>query len=386
MRFDCTIIGGGAAGLFAAITAGRRGKRVLVIEHNDQVGRKILISGGGRCNFTNREVSAENFVSQNPHFARSALARFTPDDLLRMVRRHGIDHYEKKLGQLFCRHSSRAIVEMLVSECRAAGVVIETGCTVSSVLAAADGFAVETSRGTKHSRKLAVACGGLSFAKVGATDLGYRIAKQFGHKIERTRPSLVALVSAGGGDPSLAGISCDAAVTTRGRSFRDEILFTHRGLSGPAILQISNYWQPAEPVKIDLLPDIDLVEKARTKRMSKQTAANFLSEFLPARIASSVIPAAIAAKRMTEMSDRDIAILAASVQCKSIEFSTTEGYDRAEVTLGGVSTADLDSRTMASRRVPGLYFIGEVVDVTGWLGGYNFQWAWSSGYAAGSDI
>lgn len=385
MIYDAIIIGGGAAGLFCAFQAGRRGKRVLVVEHNAEVGRKILISGGGRCNFTNRGTQPENFVSENPHFCRSALAGYSPQDFVSLVQHHHIAYYEKTLGQLFCRESSRQIVDMLLTECRSAKAAIRTACRVESVKH--DGtFLVETSQGAFSSKRLIIAAGGLSFAKIGASDFGYRVARQFGHKIIETRPSLVALVAKGGGWSSLAGLSIDADVSSGKNSFRENILFTHRGLSGPAILQISNYWKKGSPVSIDLMPGRDAAAAIQADRGSRQTTANYLARFLPQRFAQYFAESSNINKPMVQLSNADLKDLAASLNGWPVEFIGTEGYDRAEVTLGGVSTAELSSRTMESRKMPGLHFIGEVVDVTGWLGGYNFQWAWSSGYAAAQAI
>ena len=386
MHFDAIIIGGGAAGLFCAGLAGKRGRRVLVIERNAQVGRKILISGGGRCNFTNLNVGAENFVSRNPHFAKSALARYTPQDFIDLVRRYKIPYYEKKLGQLFCRDSSRQIVAMLMAECESGRVQVRTTCSVERVEQAAQTFQVRTNEGDFESGKLVVASGGLSFAKVGATDLGYRIAKQFGLNIVETRPSLVPLVFAGEGFRELAGVSVDSLVTADGTSFRENILFTHRGLSGPAILQSSNYWDPAKPLSIDLLPGADARELIEANRANRKRVDNFFSDFLPAKVAERLLNPSGNAKPLAQMGESDIETAAARVNEWAVRFRDTEGYDKAEVTLGGVSTDELSSKTMEARRVPGLFFIGEVVDVTGWLGGYNFQWAWASGAAATESI
>ncbi len=383
MTYDAIIIGGGAAGLFCAITAGKRGRKVLVIEHNAEVGRKILISGGGRCNFTNTNVTAENFVSQNPHFCRSALAGYTPQDFVDLVKKHRIPFYEKKHGQLFCRESSRAIVDLLLTECRRARVEIRNLCTVTNV-SRDDSFLIETSQGLFRSRNLVVACGGLSFPKIGATDLGYRIARQFGLKIVETRPSLVGLVLEGRKYTELAGVSLDCSVSSGKHSFRDNVLFTHRGLSGPAIIQISNYWKRDDPVSIDLAPGINVADTLAANRHGRRTLANFLGEFTPQRFADAF--AAKMNKPLHQLSDREIDDIGHLFNSWQARFSGTEGYDRAEVTLGGVSTAELSSKMLGARKVPGLYFIGEVVDVTGWLGGYNFQWAWSSGFAAGNAL
>ena len=385
MSFDAIVIGGGAAGLFCAITAGKRGRRVLVLEHNSQIGRKILISGGGRCNFTNIHTSPENFVSQNPHFAKSALSRYTPQNFIELVRKHKIAYYEKTLGQLFCRETSRQIVDMLERECRDARIEIKTGCRVASV--SRDGvYKVETNQGVFEAGKVIVAAGGLSFTKIGATDIGYRIARQFGLKIVETRPSLVALVLERGSYKELAGVALPAAVATGGQSFRENILFTHRGLSGPAILQISNYWSPDVPVTIDLLPDSDVSGFISEAAVSQQTPANFLRQYFPQRFARDIAERGLPNKPMSKFSRTELERAAEALGNWQVTFSKTEGWDRAEVTLGGVSTSELSSKTMESKRAPGLYFIGEVVDVTGWLGGYNFQWAWASGFAAGESV
>lgn len=383
MTYDAIIIGGGAAGLFCAITAGKRGRKVLVIEHNAEVGRKIIISGGGRCNFTNLTVTADNFISQNPHFCKSALANYTTQDFVDLVKKHRIPFYEKKLGQLFCRENSRAIVEMLLAECRRARVEIRTGCTVTSV-GRNKNFSVETSQGQFVSRSLIIACGGLSFPKVGATDLGYRLARQFGLEIIETRPSLVGLVLEGKRYTELAGVSLDCSVSSGQHTFRENVLFTHRGLSGPAIIQISNYWERKEPVSIDLLPEAKVTEMLAANRHGRKTLANFLGEFTPQRLADAF--AAKMNKPLSQLSDREIDEIGRLFNSWQARFSETEGYDRAEVTLGGVSTAELSSKTMEAKKASGLYFIGEVLDVTGWLGGYNFQWAWSSGFAAGNAL
>jgi len=388
MKYDVVIIGGGAAGLFCAIEAGKRGRRTLVIEHNAQPGRKILISGGGRCNFTNIDARPENFISRNPHFAKSALARYTPQDFVELVKKHRIEYYEKKLGQLFCRESARRIVEMLLNECAAAKVELQTSCSVKSVDKNED-FNLETSRGGRIScESLVIATGGLSYPKVGATDFGYKVARQFDLKITETRPSLVALVA----DDQrpftpLAGLSIDSTTATGKHAFRENILFTHRGLSGPAILQISNYWRRDLPVEIDLLPDQNAAELLLENSQRKEKLGNFLGRFLPERFAAAFVSISASPNRpLNEIGARELQQIGGRLNAWKVKFRGTEGYDRAEVTLGGVSTDELSSQTMESKKVPGLYFIGEVVDVTGWLGGYNFQWAWSSGFAAGQAV
>ncbi len=386
MKFDAVIIGAGAAGLFCALQAGKRGRRVLVIEHNAQTGRKILISGGGRCNFTNTDARAENFISNNPHFCKSALARYTPQDFIELVRRHRIEFYEKKLGQLFCRESARRIVEILLTECEKGRVEIRTNCSVKSVRKD-DFFEIETNQGVFYAESLVIATGGLSFPKIGATDFGYQIARQFGLKILATRPSLVPLVfSKNLNFGKLAGVSVDSIVSTGKYSFRENILFTHRGLSGPAILQISNYWRKDKTVSIDLLPERDALGLLEKNLSGKQNLDNFLGKYLPNRFAEIFTAHNLPQKPLNGLSRKEVECIAETLNNWQISFDETEGYHKAEVTLGGVDTNELSSQTMESKRVAGLFFIGEVVDVTGWLGGYNFQWAWSSGFAAGNSI
>jgi hypothetical protein len=386
LKFDVVIIGGGAAGLFCAIEAGKRRRKVLVIERNAQIGRKIIISGGGRCNFTNLNTTPENFISKNPHFSKSALARYTPEDFIRLVKKHRIEFYEKKLGQLFCRESSRQIVEMLEKEREAARVSVRTGTSVRSIQKD-ESFRLDTTIGEIECESLVIASGGLSFPKIGATDFGYSIARQFKLKIEPTRPSLVPLVLRGAGSSSqLAGISVDSTVSSGHRSFRENILFTHRGLSGPAILQISNYWDSASEIAIDLLPDLNAREFLNQNRDGKQTVFTTVSRVLPKRLAELYLPSDIGGKSMNQLSSKEVDTLAERLNNWRVRFTGTEGYDKAEVTLGGVSTEELSSQTLESKKVPGLYMIGEVIDVTGWLGGYNFQWAWASGFAAGQAV
>lgn len=386
MKYDVIVIGGGAAGLFCAIEAGKRGRKTLVIEHNAQVGRKIIISGGGRCNFTNVNTTAENFISTNPHFCKSALAVYTPQDFIELVKKHKIAYYEKKLGQLFCRERSNQIVEMLLRECEKVKVTVKTSCSITEVKRAGN-FEIVTNHGNFSCESLIIATGGLSFPKIGASDFGYKIAKQFSLKIIPTRPSLVPLVFANGINfKSLAGVSIDALVSAGGQSFREKILFTHRGVSGPAILQISNYWKKNEPVSIDLLPDENARDTFKSDHNSRQNLDNYLSRFLPNRFAEAFTAANFPNKPLNQFNAKEIEKIADTLNNWQAKFIETEGYDRAEVTLGGVSTGELSSQTMETRKVPGLYFIGEAVDVTGWLGGYNFQWAWSSGYAAGQSV
>jgi len=397
--WDVVVLGGGAAGLFCAAVAAGRGRRVLVLERNARVGMKVLISGGGRANFTNRRVTADNFVSQNPDFARSALARYTPDDFLALVERHRIPWVERKHGQLFCRDSAKAITEMLLEECHRARVEIRTGCRVADVARlaaevadAAPRFGVRLEGGEALAcRSLVVATGGLSYERLGASDLGYRIARQHGLAIVPPRPGLVPLLWTRAERPrwdELAGVATPARVECGGARFEEALLFTHGGLSGPAILQISNYWRLGESVRIDLLPGADLRDELlqRKARGDTVSAAAVLAERLPRRLAERLVPAPLAVRPLAQCAAADLAALAEVVQRFRFQPAEDAGYDKAEVTLGGVDTAELSSRTLEARRAPGLYFIGEVVDVTGWLGGYNFQWAWASAHAAGEAV
>ena len=357
MKFDVIIIGAGAAGLYCAFEAGKRRRKVLVVEHNAQVGRKILISGGGRCNFTNTETRAENFISENPHFCKSALARYTPQDFVALVKKHNIEYYEKKLGQLFCRESARQIVAMLLAECAAARVEIKTNCSVREIkklivngddVSGDNRFAVETSQGEFFCENLVIATGGLSFPKVGATDFGFRIARQFGLKIVEPQPALVPLVFEGKAENfgKLAGVSVDALVSTGENSFRENILFTHRGLSGPAILQISNYWRRGKPVSIDLLPDDDALEVLEENSQGKQNLDNFLSRFLPHRFAEICAAQTADNKPLNRLGKKERERIAEYLNRWQASFGDTEGYHKAEVMRGGVATGELSSQTM----------------------------------------
>ena len=387
---DVAVIGAGAAGLMCAIEAGKRGRRVVVLEHNPQIGRKILISGGGRCNFTNLDTRPENFHSANPHFAKSALARYQPADFLRLVERHKIPYHEKTLGQLFCDRSASDITRMLAAECDAAAVRIETGCAVSRV-SAESGFVLDTARGKLKASSLVVATGGLSIPKIGATPFGYAIARQFGLKVVPCRPALVPLTF-GRQDlaqfGSLAGVSSEVEISCGGHRYREKMLFTHRGLSGPAILQVSSHWQPGRKIEIDLLPGTDFARILREQRAAgdRSEVRTLASRFLPKRLADQWLQLHPASGLVAGLADREIAAIAAGLHTWRIEPSGTEGYGKAEVTTGGVDTAELSSKTFESKRVPGLYFIGEIVDVTGDLGGFNFQWAWAAGYSAGQYV
>ncbi|HEY5477893.1 MAG TPA: NAD(P)/FAD-dependent oxidoreductase [Tepidiformaceae bacterium] len=385
MNYDVIVVGAGAAGLMCAIEAGRRGRSVLVLEHNDQVGRKILISGGGRCNFTNIEVGPGNYFSQNPDFCRSALAAYTPSQFIALVEEHKIPYHEKKLGQLFCDGSSREIVEMLEGECASAGVQIRTSCEVASV-AKSDGFRLETNLGVFESQSLVVATGGLSIPQIGATGFGYAVARQFGMKRVALRPGLVPLTFAKAEQAqfeALSGIGIEATVSCGGSAFTDDVLFTHRGLSGPAILQVSNAWREGEAITVDLFPRASLREILGAGQRHPRELATVLSDYAPRRFAQAWCAAYSPSLPMNRYSNRQIEEIALRLHAWELRPAATAGFGKAEVTLGGVDTKGLQSKTMEARDVPGLFFIGEVVDVTGWLGGYNFQWAWASGYAAG---
>ncbi len=388
--YDAIIIGGGAAGLYAAFHAGRRGRRVLVIEHNHEVGAKILISGGGRCNFTNLQAGPERFISANPHFARSALARHTQADFIALVKKHGIAFYEKTLGQLFCEgpRSSQKIVRMLLDECYAAGVDIACAARVSRVRRG-ERFTVETSAGAFEGETLTIATGGLPIPKLGASGFAFDIADQFGVPVVATRPGLVPLTFSESDLTwmrPLSGVSADAIVSMGKPAFREAALFTHRGLSGPAVLQASSYWTPGGAIKVNWLPDAaEHVFVARKRERPKAHIKAVLAELLSERLAVAL---AEHLPRGALGDTKDDALIAAAHQLKAWPLTPigTEGYAKAEVMVGGVDTNALSQQTMEARKAPGLFFIGEAVDVTGWLGGYNFQWAWSSGWAAGQAI
>lgn len=387
MNYDTIIIGAGAAGLMCAIEAGKRGRRVLVLERAEKVGKKILISGGGRCNFTNLGVCPERYISRNSHFCRSALARYTPDDFMSLVSKHQIAYHEKKLGQLFCDGSARQIVAMLLKECAEQGVRIETSCQVESIKR--DGsFHLSTSVGDCESETVVIATGGISIPKMGATPFGYEVATQFGLELTDRRPGLVPFTfdkKTLGHFKGLSGISVDAQVRNRNTSFRENILLTHRGVSGPAVLQVSSYWRGGESVVVNLLPDTDVLELIREKRQvhGRQGLKALFSEYLPKNFVSRVFEIWLRNKSLAELTNTELEEVAQFFNSWQIQPAGTEGYRTAEVTVGGVLTDELSSKTFEARKVPGLFFIGEVVDVTGWLGGYNFQWAWASGFCAG---
>jgi predicted Rossmann fold flavoprotein len=394
--YDVVVVGAGAAGLFCAGIAGQRGLKVLLIDHAARVAEKIRISGGGRCNFTNREVAPAHFISGNPHYCRSALARYTPAHFIELVQRHGIAFHEKHRGQLFCDDSAEHIIRMLLAECGAGGVERWQPCSVGAVRQAGSGFELDTSRGPVQTARVVVATGGLPVPKIGATDWGLRLAQQWGHRLIEPRPALVPLTF----DPqawapfaALAGLSLEVAIETgEGKKnttrFVEDLLFTHRGLSGPGVLQISSYWQPGTPIRVTL-GDASLVDTLRqAKSRTQRHLGNELALHLPERLAHTwlALQKLPADKPMPDLRDKDIAKLVDSLAQWALVPTGTEGWRKAEVMAGGVDTRDLDSQSMGSKLVPGLYFIGEVVDVTGWLGGYNFQWAWASAAACARGL
>lgn len=388
---DVIIIGAGAAGLMCAIEAGRRGRRVLLLDHAAKLAEKIRISGGGRCNFTNIHAGPERYLSQNPHFCKSALSRYTPRDFIALVERHEIKWHEKTLGQLFCDESAQQIIDMLRTECEAAGAELRLETMVNGVTCEGGRYTLSTSRGEMHCAALVIASGGLSIPKIGASKFGFEIARQFGLKIVPTRPGLVPLTFSGAlldFCKDLSGLSVDALVSGGGASFREGLLFTHRGLSGPSILQISSYWREGETIEVNLAPgaDADAFLKSKRQSAARAEAHNVLSEMLPRRLAEAICAREGVAGRMADLPNAALEKLAKAVNRWQILPAGTEGYRTAEVTLGGVDTDGLSSRTMEARSQPGLYFIGEVVDVTGHLGGFNFQWAWASGFAAGQHV
>ncbi len=390
-KYDVAIIGAGAAGMMAAFTAGRRGRSVVVLDHAKAPGEKIRISGGGRCNFTNIHAGPKNYLSQNPHFAKSALARYTPSDFIAMVDRHKIAWHEKTLGQLFCDDSAKDIIRMLLEEMRAVHVDLKLSSETSGVEKGPDGFRLSTSEGPLLATSLVVACGGKSIPKMGATGFAYRIAEQFGLPVTETRPALVPLTL----DPNLlgelselSGVAVDADVSCGKTRFQEALLFTHRGLSGPSILQISSYWREGDEISLSLEPGVDFLEhlKAAKRENGRQQVQTVLAQHMPKRLAQYLAETAKLERPLADMPDKALAQLAERIRRWSIKPAGSEGYRTAEVTLGGVDTDALDSRSMQAKTVPGLFFIGECVDVTGWLGGYNFQWAWASGHAAGENL
>lgn len=389
-KIDVIIVGAGAAGLMCAIEAGKRGRRVLVLEHANKPGKKILMSGGGRCNFTNYYINAADYISHNPHFCKSALSRYTQWDFIDMVKRHNIPFHEKTLGQLFCDNKSKDILEMLLHECYQAGATIQLDTEISKIEYVGDKqFKVYIPGEIFETESLVIASGGLSIPTMGAGPFGYKVAEQFGIKVWPTRAGLVPFTLHTQDKERfsvLSGISVDSLVTCK-KSFRENILFTHRGLSGPAILQISSYWKPGEEVCINLLPEIDLAEYLKhSQRGSSKQLKNILSEYFPKRLLEVFLNEPLAEKKILQLSNKEIEEVGKTFNEWIIKPNGTEGYRTAEVTLGGVDCDAISSKTMEANTVPGLFFVGEVLDVTGWLGGYNFQWAWSSGWAAGQYV
>ncbi len=391
-QFDVAVIGAGAAGMMAAAVAGQRGRRVVLIDHAEHLAEKIRISGGGRCNFTNLQAGPANYLSDNPHFCRSALSRYTPRDFLDLIERHGVRWHEKHKGQLFCDDSAQRIIAVLVAECSVGGVVWRRPCQVGEVGRGEAGFSLETSAGRIDVASLVIATGGLSIPKIGATDFGFRLAKQFDLPVVPPRAALVPLTFAAADwapFAELAGVSLEVDVSggsgKRRGQFREDLLFTHRGLSGPAILQISSFWSPGEPITINLAPDAELADVLlAAKPGNKQQLQNVLAQWLPRRLAEHWASASgYAGRPLADIPDRALRELAQRLNAWQLVPAGSEGYRKAEVTAGGVDTRALDQKTMMAKSVPGLYFVGEVMDVTGWLGGYNFQWAWASAFSAG---
>ncbi|XUY27212.1 NAD(P)/FAD-dependent oxidoreductase [Agrobacterium sp. rho-8.1] len=391
-KCNVLILGAGAAGMMCAIRAGQRGRSVIILDHAKAPGEKIRISGGGRCNFTNIHAGPKNYLSTNPHFAKSALARYTPRDFIALVEKHRIAFHEKALGQLFCDDSAKDIIRMLLTEMQAVGAKLKLQTETASVeQIPTGGFRVFTSAGVIETESLVLATGGKSIPKMGATGFAYRIAEQFGLDLIETRPGLVPLTL----EPTqleklsaLSGIAVPAEISHGKTGFKEALLFTHRGLSGPSVLQISSYWREGDEIRLKMEPDLDIIGHLKTakKANGRQSAQTALGDILPKRLAQHVAERAGITGNLGDMSDKALAALTAAVQEWTIKPSGSEGYRTAEVTLGGVNTTNLDSKSMQAKNVPGLYFIGECVDVTGWLGGYNFQWAWASGHAAGESV
>ncbi len=390
-ELDVIIIGAGASGLMCAIEAGKRGRQVTVLDHANKAGKKILMSGGGRCNFTNYSIEPDNFISNNPHFCKSALSRYTQWDFLALITRYQIPYHEREHGQLFCNDSAKDIQTMLLSECINAGVKVQLNTSIDTIALNTDRFYLNTNQGSFKSRSLVIATGGLSIPKMGATPFGYKIAEQFGIPVIPTRPGLVPLTL----QPEdkdlfspLSGIAVPCIISNKQRSFKENLLFTHRGLSGPAVLQISSYWHSGEEVTINLLPAVNLGSELKLKRQQKikSLLKTILDIYLPKRLLNCLLPEELLNTSLQDISDRQIILIADYLHNWTIKPNGTEGYRTAEVTVGGVDCESISSKTMESKQVSGLYFIGEVLDVTGWLGGYNFQWAWSSAWCAGQFV
>jgi predicted Rossmann fold flavoprotein len=388
MNYDVIILGAGAAGLMCAAEAGKRGRRVAVLEHNNLVGEKIRISGGGRCNFTNIHASPACYISQNPHFSKSALARYTQTDFISLIQKYNIPYHERKHGQLFCDASAEQLIHMLLEECRMVNVEIRTDCHVKSLKRRGD-FHIVSDTSSLETPSLVIATGGLSIPKIGATPFGFKIAEQFGVNIIHPKPGLVPLKFSSKDFEAfrdLSGVSLEAETSCNGQSFRENILLTHRGLSGPAILQISSYWNKDDSISVNLLPGIDVLSVLTENHHSKKQLVTILEQYLPSRFIRTWLDQRGGSKPMNQYSLSDLRATTHALTSWQLTPTGTEGYEKAEVTVGGVDTRELSSKTMEAKKVPGLYFIGEVVDVTGWLGGYNFQWAWSSGWATGNSL
>ena len=395
-QIDVAVIGAGAAGMMCAAVAGQRGRSVVLIDHAEKLAEKIRISGGGRCNFTNIYAGPANFLSQNPHFCKSALARYTPQDFLALVKRYRIGYHEKHKGQLFCDDSAEQIIAMLKAECDLGNVQWRMPCSVSTIVKQQDDFLITTSAGEFAAGAVVIATGGLSIPKIGATDFAFRIAKQFDLKMIEPRPALVPLTfDAAAWQPlvELAGIALEVDGSTGSKKslaqFREDLLFTHRGLSGPAILQLSSFWQPGSPLRLNLLPQLDVAAHLIEAKVTvRKTLSNVMAQLLPARLSAAwlAVNGVDSDARLADLPDRTLRSLGESINAWSVTPNGSEGYRKAEVTVGGVDTRELSQQTMMANRVPGLHFIGEAVDVTGWLGGYNFQWAWASGFAAGNAV
>ncbi|MFZ6755426.1 NAD(P)/FAD-dependent oxidoreductase [Undibacterium sp. Dicai25W] len=396
-QFDVAVIGAGAAGMMCAAVAGQRGKRVVLIDHASRLAEKIRISGGGRCNFTNLHAGPANFLSENPHFCKSALSRYTPQDFLSLMKRHGIAWHEKHKGQLFCDDSAEDIIRMLKAECDAGKFQWRMPCAVDDVSPAeGGGYVLKTSSGEISAENVVIATGGLSIPKIGATDFAHKIARQFGIKVIEPRPALVPLTfDTKSWEPfvPLSGISLEVDIETGEKKskivFREDLLFTHKGLSGPGVLQISSYWQPGTPIRINLLPELDVAEDLiQAKTMTKKNLANYLAQYLPARLVDGLLAAHgfDGDLKIPDMQDKRLRALGEKLNRWELVPDGSEGYRKAEVTRGGIDTRALSQQSMMATKVPGLYFIGEAVDVTGWLGGFNFQWAWASGSAAGAAL
>lgn len=389
---EVIIIGAGAAGLMCAATAAARGRQVLLLDHANKAGKKILMSGGGRCNFTNLYTEPANFLSGNPHFCKSALARYTQWDFIELVARHGVPYHEKKLGQLFCEHKSSDILAMLLAECTETGVELRLDTSVQAIERVEGGYRLQTSAGAAHCQSLVIATGGLSIPTLGATGFGYQVARQFGHTVLPTRAGLVPFTVT---DPALkalcselSGTSVDCVVSCNGQSFRENLLFTHRGLSGPAMLQISSYWQPGDELVIDLLPGLDALAWLQEQALARPNIElkTLLADVFTRKLAVLLCDSWFASRALKQYAPAELREVAERLGSWRLVPAGTEGYRTAEVTLGGVDTREVSSKTMESQKSPGLYFIGEVLDVTGQLGGFNFQWAWASGHAAGEVV